>query len=406
MNNLSLSAQAPNLEDLSSHQPIPEKTHPEKTQYPAKLLSALLEAVQKKQVSGVLQLETTINQCVRKSQFVLEQGQFVYGGVELPTTAEIVSLLQQQVSGKWMSLAITATLEQGGYQITPHALLNRLVAMHLLTWDQISALILEQVAIALEPHLDYPGEFTLLPPVQTTLTPDFSLEQVMVVVRQRQSLWASLTQLSKGMETVPYLSKKALHVLANEQQSQAEADIVLLRQLFSWIDGQQSILEIATSQRRDPLLVARELLPAFQYGWIVTEQVDQEVARQQATILVVDDSELMRQLISRVLSDCYHVLVVGTAMEAFALLDREPIELLLLDVSMPGIDGLELCRSVRNMSKFRNLPIVMVTAKDSFFDKVKGRMAGATEYLTKPFANEQLLRRVTGYVQPVMSTLV
>jgi CheY-like chemotaxis protein len=398
MNNLPLSLSVPDFEPLDSNSSNAAKTH-----YPAKLLSALLETLQKKQVSGVLQLETTIDQNTRKNLLVLEQGQFVYGGTSLPTTAEIVSLLQQHIGGKWMNLAITATLEQGGYQISPQALLNRLITMHLLNWEQVSALFLEQVAIALESHLDYPGEFTLLAPVQSVYTLGFSLEQVMTVVRQRQALWSSLTPLQEGMETIPHLSEKALQLLASEQSIRANADILILRQLFGWIDGHQSILEIAISQRRDPLLVARELLPAFQQGWLVTEQVDQEITQQQATILAVDDSDLMRQLMSRVLGDCYRVLVAGTAMEAFALLDREPIELLLLDVSMPGIDGLELCRSVRNISKFRSLPIVMVTAKDGFFDKVKGRIAGATEYLTKPFESDQLLRSVSEYVQPNFS---
>jgi DNA-binding response OmpR family regulator len=114
---------------------------------------------------------------------------------------------------------------------------------------------------------------------------------------------------------------------------------------------------------------------------------------------VVDDSDVMRQLIQRILSDRYRVVLASTAIEALGLLDREPISMLLLDVSMPGIDGLELCRSVRNMSRFRNLPIVMVTGRDGFFDKVKGRMAGATEYLTKPFENQQLISLVREYVQ-------
>jgi twitching motility two-component system response regulator PilG len=61
---------------------------------------------------------------------------------------------------------------------------------------------------------------------------------------------------------------------------------------------------------------------------------------------------------------------------------------------MPEIDGLELCRTIRNLPQFQQLPIIMVTAKDSFFDKVQGRLAGATEYLTKPFEASQLLQLV------------
>jgi twitching motility two-component system response regulator PilG len=64
--------------------------------------------------------------------------------------------------------------------------------------------------------------------------------------------------------------------------------------------------------------------------------------------------------------------------------------MLLLDVSMPGVDGLELCRTVRSLPQFAELPIIMLTARDTVFDKVQGRLAGATEYLTKPFELEEL----------------
>ncbi len=62
---------------------------------------------------------------------------------------------------------------------------------------------------------------------------------------------------------------------------------------------------------------------------------------------------------------------------------------------MPDIDGLELCRTVRSMPQFRNLPIVMVTARDGLVDKAKGQISGSTEYLTKPFGVEKL-RAVVG----------
>jgi twitching motility two-component system response regulator PilG len=65
---------------------------------------------------------------------------------------------------------------------------------------------------------------------------------------------------------------------------------------------------------------------------------------------------------------------------------------------MPEIDGLELCRTVRSIAQFRDLPNVMVTARDGFFDKVKGKLAGSNEYLTKPFEAEKLRQLVAKYV--------
>jgi len=65
---------------------------------------------------------------------------------------------------------------------------------------------------------------------------------------------------------------------------------------------------------------------------------------------------------------------------------------------MPEVDGLELCRTVRSIPQFRDLPIIMVTARDGFFDKVKGKFAGSNEYLTKPFDAEQLRQVVSRYI--------
>jgi twitching motility two-component system response regulator PilG len=118
-----------------------------------------------------------------------------------------------------------------------------------------------------------------------------------------------------------------------------------------------------------------------------------------ATVLAVDDSAVMHQLIKRALSNNYRLLVSDNAVDALALIYQEQIDVLLLDVSMPGIDGLELCRTVRSLPQFQGLPIIMLTARDAMFDKVQGRLAGATEYLTKPFDAEQLLQIVDKFVK-------
>lgn len=113
------------------------------------------------------------------------------------------------------------------------------------------------------------------------------------------------------------------------------------------------------------------------------------------TILAVDDSPVMLELVKRALERDYRVLVADNAVDALSMIYHEKISGLLLDVSMPGIDGLELCRTVRNLPQFQELPIIMLTARDGLFDKVQGRLAGASEYLTKPFDAEQL-RQIIG----------
>lgn len=123
----------------------------------------------------------------------------------------------------------------------------------------------------------------------------------------------------------------------------------------------------------------------------------------QPTILAVDDSTVMQGLIKRILGNDYQVLVADNAVDALSMIYHQQIAVLLLDVSMPGVDGLELCRTVRSLPQFQELPIVMLTARDGTFDKVQGRLAGATEYLTKPFDANTLRLIVSNYVKPSKS---
>lgn len=116
-------------------------------------------------------------------------------------------------------------------------------------------------------------------------------------------------------------------------------------------------------------------------------------------VLAVDDSPVMQELIRRALTNHYQVLVADNAVDALSTLSRETITVLLLDVSMPDIDGLELCRTIRNLPQFQDLPIVMLTARDRAFDKIQGRLAGTTEYLTKPFDAKQLCEVVSKYIK-------
>ncbi|MCT7951782.1 response regulator [Ancylothrix sp. C2] len=117
------------------------------------------------------------------------------------------------------------------------------------------------------------------------------------------------------------------------------------------------------------------------------------------TIMAVDDSAVTQNLVKRALETEYRVLLADNAVDALSLIYHQPVSLLLLDITMPGIDGLELCRTIRNLPQFQKLPIIMLTARDGTFDKVQGRLAGATEYLTKPFDADTLRQVIKKFTQ-------
>ncbi len=119
------------------------------------------------------------------------------------------------------------------------------------------------------------------------------------------------------------------------------------------------------------------------------------------TILVVDDSPTVRKLISSKLEKCGHnVLTAVDGIEAIEVIESVVPDLVLLDIAMPRMDGYSVCKLIRAKESVKNVPVVMISGKDGFFDKVRGRMAGTTGYITKPFGPETLMRALDTYLLP------
>ena len=113
---------------------------------------------------------------------------------------------------------------------------------------------------------------------------------------------------------------------------------------------------------------------------------------EQINILVVDDEKEIADLIEIYLvSDGYKVFKANNAKEGLEILDQEEIHLVLLDIMMPGMDGLEMCRKIRETN---NNPIIMLSAKSTDLDKILGLGTGADDYVVKPFNPLELLARV------------
>jgi two-component system response regulator MprA len=110
-------------------------------------------------------------------------------------------------------------------------------------------------------------------------------------------------------------------------------------------------------------------------------------------ILVVDDDFAVRESLDRALrANGYDVQLAPGGTEALQQLDSAPVDAVVLDVLMPGLDGIGVCRSIRLAGN--RVPILMLTARDAVPDRVAGLEAGADDYLVKPFALEELLARL------------
>ena len=122
--------------------------------------------------------------------------------------------------------------------------------------------------------------------------------------------------------------------------------------------------------------------------------------RFRGTVLVVDDSPTVRKLVNITLKkQRYQVVSAADGMEALGKLNDALPDLILLDITMPRMDGYQLCKIIKGNKEIQHIPVIMLSGKDGFFDKVRGRMAGSTEYMTKPFKPKMLLQVVGKHIK-------
>jgi twitching motility two-component system response regulator PilG len=118
----------------------------------------------------------------------------------------------------------------------------------------------------------------------------------------------------------------------------------------------------------------------------------------QCKVLVIDDSNTIRRSAEIFLKQGGHeVLMAEDGFDALSkVFDYQP-NLIFCDILMPRLDGYQTCAIIKRNAKFANVPVVMLSSKDGVFDKARGRMVGAQDYLTKPFTKDQLLQAVSQF---------
>lgn len=112
-------------------------------------------------------------------------------------------------------------------------------------------------------------------------------------------------------------------------------------------------------------------------------------------ILVVDDDENAVEILTRMLAREGHVSIsAASGAQALETLRRENVDVILLDVMMPGMDGLEVCRQIRADERLRQIPVILLTAKDDLDTRARAMELGVSEFLTKPVNRRELFTRV------------
>ncbi|MEE8423488.1 MAG: response regulator, partial [Thermodesulfobacteriota bacterium] len=117
-------------------------------------------------------------------------------------------------------------------------------------------------------------------------------------------------------------------------------------------------------------------------------------------VLIIDNDEISRQRLQQILvTQNYHIEQTSSGESALALIEKNLPDIILLDVVLPGQDGFEVCRKIKEKEKFKMIPIIFITALEEPINKVQGFEAGGSDYITKPFRLTEVLARVKSHLK-------
>jgi len=116
-------------------------------------------------------------------------------------------------------------------------------------------------------------------------------------------------------------------------------------------------------------------------------------------VMVIDDSKTIRRSAETLLKKAgCEVVTAIDGFEALAKITEHKPDIIFVDIMMPRLDGYQTCALIKNNQSFKATPVIMLSSKDSIFDRARGRIVGSEKYLTKPFSKEDLINAITAHV--------
>jgi twitching motility two-component system response regulator PilG len=262
--------------------------------------------------------------------------------------------------------------------------------------------------------------------IRETLFDLLSLHQGSFIFEMGSALAPQLVSL----EISPLLAKMIKQVqewnqfyphIQSPNQCPVISDALQLRQaltentfksLSRWADGKTTLRQMSRYLNRDILTVARAIYPFVQLGLVQLfypksnndENLKQKElywksASKIPRVVCIDDDVTVGKTVEYILQQHgYEVTSMVNPLKALSLVFQLKPDLILCDITMPELDGYEICAMLRQSNAFRLTPMIMLTGLDGFINRIKARMIGANDYLTKPFGESELLMLIEKYI--------
>lgn len=132
---------------------------------------------------------------------------------------------------------------------------------------------------------------------------------------------------------------------------------------------------------------------------IHSDTLNQPLSKVLSKILIVDDETDIRNFMAEYFSSKYHVLLASNGLDGLQMAETEDPSVVILDILMPGTDGISICHSLRTSQKTKHIPVIMLTALDESHQRIKAFSAGADDFLGKPFQLEELESRIESKIR-------
>lgn len=209
-------------------------------------------------------------------------------------------------------------------------------------------------------------------------------------------------------------------IICRPEQLQQQVSPSVYKNFVTLINGKSTLRDLAAKMRQNVLPVSRSLLPYVLKGIIelvelpdlplaVVETLDKSTSAQPTkskvpVIACVDDSPQVCKLLEDIITaNGMKFIKIQDAVQALPLLIQEKPDLIFLDLIMPVASGYEICTQLRRISTFANTPVIILTGNDGLLDRVRAKVVGSTDFITKPVAADRVMSVVRKYLpmQPI-----
>jgi twitching motility two-component system response regulator PilG len=363
-------------------------------------IRSILQLVELGQRTGQLLVTTdrgpSANAPAGRAWFVFfVNGQIVYAGDPAMGLRRLQGLAQRyRLQLDWTALA----MDEGGQRHAPeYGCLWALIERRLLLPDQAREMLETMVRETLFELLSlHQGTFVFETdgPLMPQLT-QLAITPLMTAVTQQVQEWKQFYPQLQSPDQCP--------VIVDPDALRRALPPSTLSALLHYADQQMSLRQLAQALNRDIVAVARAIYPCVQRGWVSFTPIEARrfsVRPPVGPIACIDDAVTVGHMVSAMLQPHgYDVVAIADPIVALSKVFEIQPQLILCDIDMPYLNGYELCAMLRQSTQFRHVPIIMLTGKDGFIDRVRAKMVGATNYLAKPFAAEELLLLLEQYAR-------